>query len=159
MKQLRRSPAEVRHAIRHSDDSIRQLALRYGLNPKTVAKWRRRASPDDRKPGPRDPRSSALSQREEAIVVALRQHLRLPLDGCLQALRGFIPQLSRSSLHRCLQRHGISRLPVAGGVAPARVYEVGVSYAGRTYAEGKKIRWTDGFSALRCIVYYNLLTS
>ncbi|MFN7376023.1 MAG: glycosyltransferase family 2 protein [bacterium] len=52
-----------------------------------------------------------------------------------------------------------SRLPAAGGVAPARVYEVGVSYAGRTYAEGKKIRWTDGFSALRCIVYYNLLTS
>ncbi|WP_428310612.1 TetR family transcriptional regulator [Hydrocarboniphaga sp.] len=119
MKQLRRSPAEVRHAIRHSDDSIRQLALRYGLNPKTVAKWRRRASPDDRKPGPRDPRSSALSLREEGIVVALRQHLRLPLDGCLQALRGFIPQLSRSSLHRCLQRHGISRLPASGDEAAA----------------------------------------
>ncbi len=40
---------------------------------------------------------------------------------------------------------------------PARVYEVAVSYAGRTYAEGKKINWRDGFSALRCIVKYNLL--
>ncbi|MEM1331026.1 MAG: glycosyltransferase family 2 protein [Planctomycetota bacterium] len=39
----------------------------------------------------------------------------------------------------------------------ARVYEVAVSYAGRTYAEGKKITWRDGVAALRCIVTYNLL--
>jgi glycosyltransferase involved in cell wall biosynthesis len=38
-----------------------------------------------------------------------------------------------------------------------RVFEVGVSYAGRTYAEGKKITWKDGVSALRCIITYNLL--
>ena len=38
-----------------------------------------------------------------------------------------------------------------------RIYEVGVSYYGRTYAEGKKITWKDGFSAIRCILYYNLL--
>jgi glycosyltransferase involved in cell wall biosynthesis len=38
-----------------------------------------------------------------------------------------------------------------------RIYEVPVSYSGRTYAEGKKINWKDGFSALRCIVWYNLL--
>lgn len=38
-----------------------------------------------------------------------------------------------------------------------RIYEVPVSYAGRTYAEGKKINWRDGFSALRCILKYNLL--
>jgi glycosyltransferase involved in cell wall biosynthesis len=35
-----------------------------------------------------------------------------------------------------------------------RVYEVGISYGGRTYAEGKKIGWKDGVSALRCIVKY-----
>jgi glycosyltransferase involved in cell wall biosynthesis len=39
----------------------------------------------------------------------------------------------------------------------ARVFEVAVSYAGRTYAEGKKITWRDGVSALRCIVRYNVL--
>ncbi len=39
---------------------------------------------------------------------------------------------------------------------PPRVYEVAVSYAGRTYAEGKKITWRDGISALRCIARYNL---
>jgi glycosyltransferase involved in cell wall biosynthesis len=37
-----------------------------------------------------------------------------------------------------------------------RVYEVGISYAGRTYEEGKKIGWKDGVSALRCILKYNL---
>ena len=37
-----------------------------------------------------------------------------------------------------------------------RIYEVAISYYGRTYAEGKKIGWRDGFSALRCILKYNL---
>ncbi len=38
----------------------------------------------------------------------------------------------------------------------SRIYEVGITYYGRTYVEGKKIGWKDGFSALRCIVKYNL---
>jgi glycosyltransferase involved in cell wall biosynthesis len=37
-----------------------------------------------------------------------------------------------------------------------RIYEVGISYSGRTYQEGKKISWRDGFSALRCIIKYSL---
>ena len=37
-----------------------------------------------------------------------------------------------------------------------RIYEVGISYHGRTYAEGKKISWKDGFRALYCIVKYNV---
>ncbi|MFM9007638.1 MAG: glycosyltransferase family 2 protein [Bacteroidota bacterium] len=44
----------------------------------------------------------------------------------------------------------ISRIP---GV---RIYEVGISYYGRTYAEGKKINWKDGFRAIYCIVRYNI---
>ena len=36
-----------------------------------------------------------------------------------------------------------------------RIYEVGIKYFGRKYAEGKKITWRDGFSAMRCILYYN----
>ena len=38
-----------------------------------------------------------------------------------------------------------------------RIYEVGISYRGRTYLEGKKITWKDGISAIRCIIKYNLL--
>lgn len=37
-----------------------------------------------------------------------------------------------------------------------RIYEVGISYYGRTYAEGKKINWRDGFRAIYCILRYNL---
>lgn len=44
----------------------------------------------------------------------------------------------------------VSRVP---GV---RIYEVGISYYGRTYAEGKKIGWKDGFRAIYCILKYNL---
>lgn len=40
-----------------------------------------------------------------------------------------------------------------------RVYEVGISYMGRTYAEGKKIGWRDGFAALMCIIKYSSLLS
>ena len=39
----------------------------------------------------------------------------------------------------------------------ARSYEVAISYRGRTYLEGKKITWKDGFSAIRCIIKYNLM--
>ena len=39
-----------------------------------------------------------------------------------------------------------------------RIYEVGISYYGRTYAEGKKINWKDGFRAIWCIFRYNLFS-
>jgi hypothetical protein len=61
-----------------------------------------------------------LSVQEEAIVVAFRRHTLLPLDDCLYALQATIPHLTRSSLHRCLQRHGISRLPEVTGAKPAK---------------------------------------
>jgi hypothetical protein len=37
-----------------------------------------------------------------------------------------------------------------------RIYEVGISYYGRTFEEGKKINWKDGFRAIYCIIRYNL---
>jgi len=50
------------------------------------------------------------------------------------------------------------KLPTAeGGARTTRVFEVAVSYAGRTYDEGKKITWRDGFSAVRAIIEHNLL--
>ena len=72
------------------------------------------------KTGPSEPRSTILSEAEEAMVVAFRRHTLLPLDDCLYALQPSIPQLTRSALHRCLQRHGISRLPDVEGDKPKR---------------------------------------
>jgi hypothetical protein len=70
--------------------------------------------------GPKAARSTVLSVEEEAIVIAFRKYTLLPLDDCLYALQATIPHLTRSSLHRCLQRHGISRLPEVAGDKPAR---------------------------------------
>ena len=110
----------VRRAIQHSQESLRTLAGRHGVNPKTVAKWKNRTSVADQRTGPKDPRSTVLSTEEEAIIVAFRRHTLLPLDDCLYALQPTIPHLTRSSLHRCLQRHGISRLPDTDGDKPQR---------------------------------------
>ncbi|MET3695058.1 transposase-like protein [Methylobacterium goesingense] len=119
----------IRRAIQHSQASLRALSKRYGINPKTVAKWRQRTSVADQRTGPKDPRSTVLSPEDEAVVVAFRRHTLLPLDDCLYALQATIPHLTRSSLHRCLQRHGISRLPEVDGDKPKRsrfkVYPLG----------------------------------
>jgi transposase InsO family protein len=96
------------------------LAARYNLNAKTVAKWRRRTTVEDARMGPRQPHSTVLTREQEATIVAFRQRTLLPLDDCLYALQASIPHLTRSSLHRCLQRHGISRLPEINGDKPAR---------------------------------------
>ena len=88
----------VRRAIQHSQASLRALAKRYGINQKTVAKWKGRTSVADLPTGPKEPRSTVLSVEEEAVVVAFRRHALLPLDDCLYALQPTIPHLTRSSL-------------------------------------------------------------
>ena len=134
----------IRRAIQHSQESLRALARRYGINQKTVGKWRKRSSVADLPTGPKKPRSTVLSVEEEAIVVAFRRHTLLPLDDCLYGLQPTIPHLTRSSLHRCLQRHGISRLADTEGDKPVRkkfkAYPIGffhIDIAEVQTAEGK----------------------
>ena len=110
----------VRRAIQHSQESLRALAKRYGINQKTVSKWKKRPSVVDLPTGPKAPKSTVLSGYDEAMIVAFRRHTLLPLDDCLYALQPTIPHLTRSSLHRCLQRHGISRLPEVEGDKPRK---------------------------------------
>lgn len=110
----------VRRAIQASQASIRSLAQQYGINPKTVVKWKQRTTVTDEPMGPKSPQSTVLSREEEALIVAFRKHTLLPLDDCLYTLQETIPHLTRSSLHRCLQRHGISRLPSVGEKPPKR---------------------------------------
>lgn len=73
--------------------------------------------------GPKEVRSTVLSLEEEAAVVAFRKHTLLPLDDCLYALQPSIPHLTRSSLHRCFQRHDISRLPTIKGDRPKKKFK------------------------------------
>src|SRR3954468_11811879 len=115
-----RTTAAVRRAIQHRQASLRVLARRHGINPKTVAKWKKRKSAGELPTGPGAPRPTVLTLEEEAVIVAFRRHTLLPLDDCLYALQATIPHLTRSSLHRCLQRHGMSRLPEAEEPAKKR---------------------------------------
>mgnify|MGYP003551185959 CR=1 FL=1 len=134
----------IRGAIQNSQESLRALSARYGINQKTVAKWKKRTSVTDLPTGPRQPCSSVLSVEDEAVIVAFRRHTLLPLDDCLYALQPTLPHLTRSSLHRCLRRHGISRLPEVQGDKPAKKkfkdYPIGyfhVDIAEVQTAEGK----------------------
>jgi transposase-like protein len=70
----------VRREIQHSQESLRALAKRYGINEKTVAKWKKRTSVADLPTGPKQPRSTILFVEREAIIVASRHHTLLPLD-------------------------------------------------------------------------------
>jgi hypothetical protein len=139
-----RTTEAVHRAIQHSQESLRVLAKRYGINQKTVAKWKKRTAVRDLPTGPKDAHSTVLSIEDEAIIVAFRKHTLLPLDDCLYALQATVPHLTRSSLHRCLQRHGISRLPeVTGDKEPKRkfkTYPIGyfhIDIAEVQTAEGK----------------------
>jgi transposase InsO family protein len=80
-----------------------------------VQKWKKRSFTEDAPLGPKQVRSTVLTQEEEAACVAFRKYTLLPLDDCLYALQASIPHLTRSSLHRLFQRHDISRLPDMDG--------------------------------------------
>ena len=69
-----RTTAAVRRAIQHSQESLRALAKRYGINQKTVAKWKGRTSVTDLPTGRKEPRSTVLTAEEEVVVVAFRRH-------------------------------------------------------------------------------------
>jgi transposase InsO family protein len=115
-----RTTEAVRRAIQLRQESVRALAKRFGVSPTTVQKWRKRTTTADAPMGPKEVRSTVLTSEEEAIIVAFRRHTLLPLDDCLYGLQPSIPHLTRSALHRCLQRHGISRLPEIEGDKPAK---------------------------------------
>ena len=115
-----RTTAAVRRAIQLRQEGVRALARRFGISPTTVQKWRTRSTTADARMGPKEARSTVLTPEEEAVVVAFRRHTLLPLDDCLYGLQPTIPRLTRSALHRCLQRHGISRLPEIEGDKPKK---------------------------------------
>jgi hypothetical protein len=112
--------AAVRRAIQQSQESIAKLSERDHLHPKTVAKWKSRTQVHGAPVGAKQPRSTILTLEEEALIVAFRKHTLFSLDDCLHALQATLPHLARSAWHRCLQRHGISRVPDTEGEKPAK---------------------------------------
>ncbi len=115
MGQVLHGCAKTTHAVRaelqRSRASVAMLARLFGINPKTFLKWRKRAVVRDSPMRPKEARSAVLTPLKEAAIVAFRKQTLLPLDDVLFTLQPQIPNLTRSSLHRLLERHGISRLP------------------------------------------------
>ena len=110
-----KTTARIRKEIQDSSETIAELAQRLSLNPKTVLKWRHAEGVTDKKSGPTNPHSTVLSAMEEQVICEFRRQTKLPLDDVFVSLRGLIKGLTRSNLHRCLQRHGLSRLPEEEG--------------------------------------------
>ena len=106
-----RTTEATRREIQLCKKSIKETAKQFGINPKTVRKWRKRDFVQDAPMGPKIVKSTVLSEKEEQAIVEFRKMTQLPLDDVLYSLQEAIPHLTRSSLHRCLQRHGCSRLP------------------------------------------------
>jgi len=71
----------IKAAIQRSQATLAQLSREQGINAKTVSKWRKRVTVEDMKTGPTQPRSTVLTEAEEATIVAFRRHTLLPLDG------------------------------------------------------------------------------
>jgi transposase-like protein len=114
MGQMRHGTAMTTHVtrakIQASKASLRELAEQYHINPKTAQKWKNRDFVEDLKCGAKLGQGSVLTEVDEAVIVEIRRKSLLPLDDLLDLLHPLIPALTHSNLHRCLQRHNISRL-------------------------------------------------
>lgn len=108
-KNARTTPA-IRAEISASNESATVLAQRYGVSVGTIYKWKSRDVFTD---GSHTAKrlQTTLSPAQEAIAVALRKTLLLPLDDLLAVIREFVStEVSRSGLDRCLRRHGVGNL-------------------------------------------------
>ena len=98
----------TRAYIQKSQASNAALARELGIHNRTVARWRARQDVADRSTRPHRLNTS-LTPWEEALVVELRRSLALALDDITEAMRRCVnSRLSRSAIHRCLQRHRLS---------------------------------------------------
>jgi transposase-like protein len=99
---------KMRAYIQASSASAAELAAELGVHETTIRRWRGRCDTVDRSTTPHRLNTS-LSASEEALVTELRRTLELPLDDIVEVMRRCLnAKLSRSAIHRCLKRHGLS---------------------------------------------------
>ena len=127
-KQATTTP-KIRAAIQASNEPAWMVAERYGISEQTVWKWRKRDSVHDRSHTAHRLQTT-LTPAQEAVAVALRKSLLLPLDDLLSVVREFLnPEVSRSGLDRCLRRHGVGNLRDLRPAAPRPAHQPFKAYA------------------------------
>src|SRR4051794_40889740 len=100
---------KTRSYIQRSKKPVSELAGELGVSETTIRRWRGRATVADRSHRPKR-LATSLSGIEETLVCELRTSLQLPLDDIVEVMRRCVNEkLSRSAIHRCLQRHAISQ--------------------------------------------------
>src|ERR1700688_3247910 len=100
---------KIRSYIQRSKKPAAELAGELGVGETTIRRWRGRTTVAARSHRPNRLMTS-LSATEEALVCELRTSLQLPLDDIVEVIRRCVNgKLSRSAIHRCLQRHDISQ--------------------------------------------------
>ncbi len=118
--------SKIRAYIQSSTASVAELVAELGVSERTIRRWRSRTTTADRSHRPKR-MSISLTPTEEELVCELRTALDLPLDDIVEVMRRCVNnKLSRSAIHRCLQRHGISRRskpvkPAMGRFEDARI--------------------------------------
>jgi transposase InsO family protein len=104
---------KTRAYIQASNASVAELAQELGVAERTIRRWKGRTSVEDRSHQPHSIQSS-LSEIEERLVCELRSSLALSLDDIVEVMHRCVNEtLSRSAIHRALQRHGLSARPEA----------------------------------------------
>ena len=101
--------AEIKELYFKKGVKTSEISKRFGVSQTTIYKWIKRESNQDLKMGTKTP-NTVLSKFEEQVICSVRKNLLLSLDDLYITLKDQIPSLSRSNLHRCLQRHGLSNL-------------------------------------------------
>ena len=117
----------TRAYIQKSQANNAALARELGIHSRTVARWKGRNAVLDRSTRPHR-LATTITEWEEALIVELRRSLALPIDDITEAMRRCVnPSLSRSAIHGCLQRHGLSaRLTPAK--APAAAFQTDAGF-------------------------------
>ncbi len=105
-----RTTQEVRYEIQNSKEGASSLARKFNVSRETIYKWKSRDFTNDEKMGTKSAKSS-LTSLEQQVVCEYRRVTKDSLDDCYIALKNEIPKLTRSNLHRVLQKNNLSKFP------------------------------------------------
>jgi len=115
---------KTRAYIQASTAPVAELARELGISETSVRRWKKRSSVEDRS-HVRHNLGQSTTLAEEALICGLKKDAGLSLDDICEVMHRCVnPKLSRSAIHRCLKRHGLSARPVQPKEPPGRFEDI-----------------------------------